>query len=177
MTTLLDHKTTLAYLAYLGYEPSSNALIQDSTSALKTTPPRRRRKGEVGKVQRNVFLAYVLGAPGSGKTSLLRSLLNKQFNGTHTTTNGVLSVVNSVEVEGGAEKYLVCQEFEATTLKNSKKLQLADVIVLVYDCSDANSFSYLSNLHQNYNLDGIPCVYVATKSDLDLAQQVCQRSL
>ncbi|TIB70375.1 hypothetical protein E3Q24_02988 [Wallemia mellicola] len=171
MTTLLDHKTTLAYLAYLGYEPSSNAPVQDSTSALKTTPPRRRRKGEVGKVQRNVFLAYVLGAPGSGKTSLLRSLLNKQFNGTHTSTNGVLSVVNSVEVEGGAEKYLVCQEFEATTLKNSKKLQLADVIVLVYDCSDANSFSYLSNLHQNYNLDGIPCVYVATKSDLDLAQQ------
>ncbi|TIC21883.1 hypothetical protein E3Q12_03078 [Wallemia mellicola] len=171
MTTLLDHKTTLAYLAYLGYEPSSNAPVQDSTSALKTTPPRRRRKGEVGKVQRNVFLAYVLGAPGSGKTSLLRSLLNKQFNGTHTSTNGVLSVVNSVEVEGGAEKYLVCQEFEATTLKNSKKLQLADVIVLVYDCSDANSFSYLSNLHQNYNLDGIPSVYVATKSDLDLAQQ------
>lgn len=173
MTTLLDHKTTLAYLAYLGYEPAPNSSIQDTTSALKTTPPRRRRRGEVGTVQRNVFLSYVIGAPGSGKTSLLRSLLNKPFTSTHTPSTGI-SVVNAVEMEGGAEKYLVCQEIDinSNSTKNKKStIQAADVVVLVYDCSDANSFSYLSQLNALHNLDNIPCIYVATKSDLDLAQQ------
>jgi mitochondrial Rho GTPase 1 len=74
-------------------------------------------------------------------------------------------------------------------LRNSKKADLADVIVYVYDSSDTNSFSYISNLRvsafsmirlrltlilvkQQYSLDHIPTLFVATKSDLDLAQQV-----
>ena len=36
--------------------------------------------------------------------------------------------------------------FEAETLRNSKKTDLADVIVYVHDSSDTNSFSYISNL-------------------------------
>lgn len=59
MTTLLDHKTTLKYLAYLGFEG-------DTRTALKVTKPKRvdRKKG---KIQRNVFSCYVFGAPGTGK--------------------------------------------------------------------------------------------------------------
>jgi hypothetical protein len=59
MTTLLDHKSTLKYLAYLGFEG-------DTRTALKVTKPKRidRKKG---KIQRNVFSCYVFGAPGSGK--------------------------------------------------------------------------------------------------------------
>jgi hypothetical protein len=73
-------------------------------------------------------------------------------------------------------------------LRNSKKTDLADVIVYVHDSSDTNSFSYISNLRvgdfrcsstpeltlvkQQYSLDHIPTLFVATKSDLDLAQQV-----
>ena len=163
---------------------------------MKIARAKRRRKNDYnGKSSRNVFLCYVIGATGSGKTSILRSLVKKPFLSNYETTRGQLSVVNSVEMEGGAEKYLVMQEFgssyEASTLRNSKKLDLADVIVLVCewhisfnslqflttlltsdDCSDANSFTYLSNIRQQYNLDSVPCVFVATKSDLDLAQQV-----
>lgn len=78
--------------------------------------------------------------------------------------------------------------YEAETLRNSKKTDIADVIVYVYDSSDTNSFSYISNLRvsqaqlsdirfahlvqQQYNLDHIPTLFVATKSDLDLAMQV-----
>ncbi|KAI0056103.1 mitochondrial Rho 1 [Artomyces pyxidatus] len=167
MTTLLDHKTTLAYLAYLGYpdEPRTNALL--------ITRPRKqdRRKG---KSARNVFLCYVCGAAGSGKTSLLRSFAGKPFSELYEPTKKVLSVVNSVDIDG-SEKYLVLQEFgskyEAETLRNPKKTDLADVIVYVHDSSDTNSFSYISNLRQQYNLDHIPTLFVATKSDLDLAQQ------
>lgn len=137
MTTLLEPKVTLEYLAYLGYPhssswssfasshppspsavassasrtsypfssstpssgagPSSSSAGQGSsssssgahdsasyqllptTSALQVTKPRRpsRRKGV--PVERNVFLAYVLGAAGSGKTSLLRAFVGKGF--------------------------------------------------------------------------------------------------
>ncbi|KAI0052701.1 mitochondrial Rho GTPase [Auriscalpium vulgare] len=166
MTTLLDHKTTVAYLAYLGYpgEPRTNAL--HVTRGRKQD----RRKG---KSTRNVFLCYVCGAAGSGKTSLLRAFAGKPFMPLYEPTNKVLSVVNSVDIDG-SEKYLL-QEFgskyEAETLKNSKKTDLADVIVYVHDSSDTNSFSYISNLRQQYNLDHIPTLFVATKSDLDLAQQ------
>lgn len=99
MTTLLDHKTTLAYLAYLGY------LDEQRTSALLTTRPRKvdRRKG---KVTRNVFLCYVCGAAGSGKTSLLRAFAGKSFREAYEPTSKMFSVVNAVEIDG-SEKYLV----------------------------------------------------------------------
>ncbi|RXK38758.1 mitochondrial Rho GTPase 1 [Tremella mesenterica] len=178
MTTLLDHRTTLNYLAYLGYS-SSPATDLPSSSALQVTRPRKQDRRQ-RKVTRNVFLCYVLGATGSGKTSLLRSFVNKGFGGGEDGVGGyepttrVLSVVNSVEMEG-VEKYLVLQEFgskyESETLRNSKKLDMADIIIYVHDSSDTNSFSYISNLRQQYSLDHIPALFVATKSDLDLAQQ------
>jgi hypothetical protein len=80
-------------------------------------------------------------------------------------------------------------KYEAETLRNSKKMELVDVILYIYDSSDTNSFSYISNLRvcfiliftstgrlltlqqQQYSLDHIPTLFVATKSDLDLAQQ------
>ncbi|ETW81671.1 hypothetical protein HETIRDRAFT_36706 [Heterobasidion irregulare TC 32-1] len=167
MTTLLDHKTTLAYLAYLGYpdEPRTDALL--------ITRPRKHDRKK-GKLTRNVFLCYVCGAAGSGKTSLLRAFAGKPFQEIYEPTKKMFSVVNSVDIDG-SEKYLVLQEFgskyEAETLRNSKKTDLADVIVYVHDSSDTNSFSYISNLRQQYSLDHIPTLFVATKSDLDLAQQ------
>lgn len=99
MTTLLDHRTTLAYLAYLGYPD------EPRTSALHITRPRKtdRRKG---KVTRNVFLCYICGAAGSGKTSLLRAFAGKPFSEKYEPTKKMNSVVNSVDIDG-SEKYLV----------------------------------------------------------------------
>ncbi|KAH7101264.1 mitochondrial Rho GTPase [Auriculariales sp. MPI-PUGE-AT-0066] len=167
MTTLLEHKTTLSYLAYFGYPGETR------TEALLVTKPRRseRRKG---KVTRNTFLVYVCGGTGSGKTALLRAFTGKPYKTQYESTTKPISVVNSVEYQAG-EKYLVLQEFgsraEPEALRNSKKTDVADVIVYVYDSSDTNSFSYISNLRQQYSLDHIPTLFVATKSDLDLAHQ------
>ncbi|EJT98761.1 mitochondrial Rho 1 [Dacryopinax primogenitus] len=183
MTTLLDHKTTLAYLAHLGYplpstiipssSPSTATTSVSTTTALQVTRPRRSDR-KARKTSRNVFLAYVLGAGGSGKSSLLRNFVDKPFTTEYQPTRSLLSVVNAVEV-GGRERYLVLQEFgskyESEVLRNQKKLDMADVIVFVHDSSDTNSFSYISNLRQQYSLDSLPSLFVATKSDLDLAQQ------
>ena len=99
MTTLLDHRTTLAYLAYLGYPDDPR------TDALQVSRPRKidRRKG---KSARNVFLCYVCGAAGSGKTSLLRAFAGKPFSPVYEPTKKMNSVVNSVDLDG-SEKYLV----------------------------------------------------------------------
>lgn len=99
MSTLLDHKTTLAYLAYLGYPDSTQ------TSALVVTQPRKKDRKK-GKVTRSVFLCYVCGAAGSGKTSLLRAFVGKPYLKTYEPTAKMVSVVNSVEIDG-SEKYLV----------------------------------------------------------------------
>lgn len=178
MTTLLDPKLTLNYMAYLGFS-SSPAADLPCVAAVKITRPRKADR-RAKKVTRNVFLCYVLGATGSGKTSLLRSFVHKGFRGgedgmsAYEPTTKVLSVVNSVEIEG-AEKYLVLQEFgskyESEMLRNTKRLDQADVLIFIHDSSDTNSFSYISNLRQQYSLDHIPSIFVATKSDCDLAQQ------
>ncbi|RUS16020.1 mitochondrial Rho GTPase [Endogone sp. FLAS-F59071] len=166
MTTLLEYKTTLKYLAYLGFEG-------DTRTAIKVTRPRRADRKK-GKVQRNVFLCYVFGATGSGKTSLLKAFVNKPFSEDYTATTRQFGVVNSVEIKG-AEKYLVMQEFgsryEAEILQNKKRLEACDLLCFVYDSSDVNSFSYIVNLRQKYDIDHLPSVFVATKSDSDLVQQ------
>ncbi|KAJ3133446.1 ERMES complex Ca(2+)-binding regulatory GTPase gem1 [Geranomyces variabilis] len=166
LMTLLDHKTTLAYLAYLGFNG-------DTTAALQLTRPRKadRRRG---RVQRNVFLCYVFGATGCGKSQVLRSLVHKSFEENYESTTRPFSVVNSVEM-GGVEKYLVMQEFgpkfDSEILQNRRKLEACDVLCFLYDSGDVNSFAYVANLRNRYRIDHIPCVFVATKSDTDLVPQ------
>ncbi|KIP10221.1 hypothetical protein PHLGIDRAFT_85427 [Phlebiopsis gigantea 11061_1 CR5-6] len=167
MATLLNHRTTLEYLAYLGYPDTPRTLALQTTQSRKSD---RRR----GKLRRNVLLGYVIGAAGSGKTSLLRAFVGRKFSEQYEPTKRMNSVVNSVDLDG-REVYLVLQEFgsryEAEVLKSSKKTDMADIVIYVHDSSDTNSFSYISNLRQQYSLDHIPAVFVATKSDLDLAMQ------
>ena len=105
----------------------------------------------------------------------MRSLVRKPFSDVYVPTTKAYSVVNSVEINGD-EKYLVMQEFGPTldgeVLQNKKKLEACDVICLVYDSGDANSFPYVANMLKKYHIDHIPIVFVATKSDLDLVAQV-----
>ncbi|KAI9312446.1 EF hand associated-domain-containing protein [Dichotomocladium elegans] len=166
MTTLIDHKTTLKYLAYLGYEG-------DTRTALKVTRPKKvdRKKG---KIQRNVFLCYVFGAPGSGKTSLLKAFVNKPFSEKYQPTSEPFNVVNSVEMKG-VEKYLVMEEIgssrEAEILSSKHRLEACDLLCFVYDTSDVNSFGYVASLREKYKVENIPTVFVATKCELDLVTQ------
>ncbi|KAI8346784.1 EF hand associated-domain-containing protein [Blakeslea trispora] len=169
MTTLLDHKTTLKYLAYLGFEG-------DTRTALKITKP-KKMDSKKGKIQRNVFSCYVLGAPGTGKTALLKKFVHKSFSDKYLPTTEPFQVVNSVEMKG-AEKYLVMQEIESSQvpeiLSSKRKLDQCDLLCLVYDTSDASSFEYVATLREKYKIDHIPTVLVATKCELDLVTQRCE---
>ena len=173
MTTFFSPSTTLAYLAYLGFEPSATNPRLTTTSALKLTKPRKRRKRAT--VERNVLLAYILGGPGSGKSSILDAFLGRPFSSTYHPTIKPRTAVNSVELPGGKQCTLILEELgelEPAILENEVKLSSADILVYTYDSSDPDSFSHITNLRSTYpHLDEIPALYVALKADNDKTTQ------
>jgi Ras family protein T1 len=171
MTTFEEPKTTLEYLAYLGFESADS---KGTTSALKVTKARKRRN-KPGRVERNVFLCYVLGAAQSGKSALLNAFLNRPFNATYHPTIKPQTAVNSVELQGGKQCYLILAELgelEPAILDNQAKLDAADLLCYVYDSSDPDSFSHILDLRTRFpSLQNLPAVFAALKADQDRAVQ------
>ncbi|KAF1809751.1 mitochondrial Rho GTPase-like protein [Eremomyces bilateralis CBS 781.70] len=179
MTTFESPTTTLEYLAYLGFEPSSSSTTSNTPtlSALRTTKSRRRRAGArpPARVERNVFLCYVIGAPSSGKSSLLDAFLGRSFSPLYHPTIKPRSAVNSVELRGGKQCYLVLSELgelEPAILENRAKLEACDLLCFCYDGSDPESWGHVTGLLEKYkHLEEVPAVFVALKADRDKAMQ------
>lgn len=174
MTTFTSPKTTLEYLAYLGFE-SSDRSNPTTTAALKVTRPRKRRR-RPGRVGRNVVLCHVLGAPGSGKSALLDAFLARPFSITYHPTIQPRTAVNTVELPGGKQCYLILDELgelEPALLENQTKLlDQCDVVAYTYDSSDPDSFSYIPALRSKHpHLEELPSVFIALKADLDRTTQ------
>lgn len=162
------------------YYTSNNHAPVNTISALKVTKPRKTRRinskiYRTAVTNRTVFNCFVLGSPGCGKTSLLDTFLQRTYNEIYIPTIHPRTVVNSVELKGGKQHYLILEELgqlEPAILANSTRLQQCDVICLVYDSSNPDSFQYLVELRNAYpQLDELPLVYVALKADLDKQQQ------
>ncbi|KAI0888257.1 mitochondrial Rho GTPase [Annulohypoxylon maeteangense] len=172
MTTFLEPKTTLEYLAYLGFEPPNAR--ESLTSALKVTKPRKRRR-RPGRVERNVVLCYIIGGSGAGKSSLLDAFLNRPFDGLYNPTIKPRRAVNSVELQGGKQCYLILEELgelEPAILENQVRLDSCDLICYAYDSSDPDSFSHIVDLRKRYpQLDDLPSIYTALKADKDKTTQ------
>lgn len=174
LTTFLNYKTTLEYLAYLGFDEGN------SVKALKVTKPRKIRQKQ-GKIyrssvnDRNIFYCFVVGAPKAGKSSLLDLFLHGSYSEMYSPTIQPRLVIKDIELRGGKQCYLILEELgelESAILENKKRLDECDVICYTYDSSDPESFQYLVDLRQKYaNLDEIPSVFVALKADLDKQQQ------
>jgi mitochondrial Rho GTPase 1 len=174
MTTFTSPKTTLEYLAYLGFE-STDRSNPTTTAALKLTKARKRRR-RPGRIGRNVVLCNILGAPSSGKSSLLDAFLSRPFSSMYHPTIQPRVAVNTVELPGGRQCYLILNELgepEAAVLENKKKLlDQCDVMVYTYDSSDPDSFAYIPSVRAKYpHLEELPSVYVALKADLDRTTQ------
>lgn len=175
LTTFLDHKTTLEYLAYLGFDEGV------STKAIRVTKQRklRQKQGKQyrGSVNdRNVFNCFILGAPQSGKTSLLEQFIRGTYSEYYLPTIQPKICVKDIELRGGKQCYLILEELgqlEPAILENRAALNKCDVICYTYDSSDPDSFQYLVDLRKKYLkfLDEIPSVFVALKADLDKQQQ------
>lgn len=97
MTTLLDHRITLAYLAYLGYQSAASD-AKPTTSALQLSATRKSER-KSNRSRRQVFTALLLGPPGSGKTTIMRNFVGKPAKLPYQPTNRHHAVVNTVESE------------------------------------------------------------------------------
>ncbi|KAH7157739.1 mitochondrial Rho GTPase 1 [Dactylonectria estremocensis] len=172
MTTFIEPKTTMEYLAYLGFEPHNPK--DPITAALKITKPRKRRR-RPGRVERNVVLCYVLGASGAGKSSLLDAFLNRPFEGLYHPTIKPRRAVNTVELPGGKQVYLILEELgelEPAILENQSKMDACDMICYAYDSSDPDSFSHIVEMRTKYpHLNDLPSIYTALKADKDKTNQ------
>ncbi|KAF8001177.1 hypothetical protein HF325_004966 [Metschnikowia pulcherrima] len=153
LTTFLDHKTTLEYLAYLGFDEGN------SVKAVKVTKPRKHRQKQGKQYRgavndRNVFNCFVLGAPKSGKSSLLELFIRGSYSDMYSPTIIPKLCVKDIELPGGKQCYLILEELgelEPAILENQKRLDQCDVICYAYDSSDPDLFQYIVNLREKYS--------------------------
>ncbi|KAK5016891.1 ERMES complex Ca(2+)-binding regulatory GTPase gem1, partial [Cryomyces antarcticus] len=83
--------------------------------------------------------------------------------------------VNSVELQGGKQCYLILEELgelEPAILENQAKLDACDILCYTYDSSDPDSFAHIVELRKKYpQLDALPAIYTALKADQDKTMQ------
>ncbi|KAL8759539.1 MAG: hypothetical protein Q9184_003585 [Pyrenodesmia sp. 2 TL-2023] len=185
MTTFLSPKTTLAYLAYFGFDsPTPSSSPHPTTSALIVTKPRKRPprtsagRRRLPPLPRNVLQAFILGAPNSGKSTLLHAFLSRPSSppGAYSPTLTPSTAVNTVELPGGKQATLLLSELashESAILANPASLDKCDILIYAYDSSDPHSFAHIPTLREKYkHLDECcPAIFVATKADRDRVMQ------
>ncbi|CAO1622591.1 unnamed protein product [Sympodiomycopsis kandeliae] len=178
--TLTRRNTRRDYSSFT-FSSSSSSSSPSHGHGNASAKKKKKKKGD--PAERSVFLGYVVGPAGSGKSSILNAMVGKRFESDHRPTQRPRSVVSAIE-QDGMEKYLVLQEFgsrnESESLRSQAKLSLADVIIYVYDSSDTNSFSYVANLRQQFSsyatsrshtLLNLPSLFIGNKVDEEIAQQ------
>uniref|UniRef100_A0A8C0IM06 Ras homolog family member T2 n=1 Tax=Chelonoidis abingdonii TaxID=106734 RepID=A0A8C0IM06_CHEAB len=167
LVSYLDVHHCLEYLGYLGYPIFSEHSSQ--TQAITVTREKRIDL-EKGQTQRNVFLCKVIGPRGTGKSAFLQAFLGRNLE----ESPGELSfyAINTVQVSG-QEKYLILYEIDVDTEFMKAADAACDVACLVYNVNDPKSFNYCACIYKQHYMDGqIPCIFVASKSDLpEVTQQ------
>ncbi|XP_020541243.1 mitochondrial Rho GTPase 2 isoform X2 [Jatropha curcas] len=168
LMTLLDPKSSLANLIYVGYggNPASALCVTQ-----RRTVDRKKQRTE-----RNVFHCLVFGPKNAGKSALLNSFLERPFS-IYNPTIAEHYAANVVDQVLGNKKTLILHEMPEDGVKkflsNKESLAACDVAVFVYDSSDKYSWKRtcemlleVTRLGEESGY-GVPCLLVAAKDDLD----------
>ncbi|XP_053897714.1 mitochondrial Rho GTPase 2 [Malaclemys terrapin pileata] len=170
LVSYLDVHHCLEYLGYLGYPIFSE---HNSQTQAITVTREKRIDLEKGQTQRNVFLCKVIGPRGTGKSAFLQAFLGRNL-AAHRESPGELSfyAINTVQVSG-QEKYLILYEIDVDTEFMKSSDAACDVACLMYNVNDPKSFNYCACIYKQHYMDGqIPCIFIASKSDLpEVTQQ------
>ncbi|XP_053355239.1 mitochondrial Rho GTPase 1b [Clarias gariepinus] len=170
LTTYLDVQRCLEYLGYLGY---SIVAEQESQAAAITVTRSKCVDLQQKQTQRCVFLCNVFGSRGSGKSSFLQAFIGRNLNCQQTIRDEHKShyAINTVHVYG-QEKYLLLREICSDLDFVSASDLSCDVVCLLYDISDPESFAYCVWVFKQCLADSkLPCLMVAMKSDLQEEKQ------
>ena len=168
---LLNPEKTERYLFYLGF-----INVHDGTG-------RHRCFRQEVSSHRSVLRCCVVGAPGVGKSSVMRSLAQKlwspdhsspkaqQLNHAVTTNCGHAKVAAWVDAGATVRQsstFLVMTEVPAGTeaefFANDKLV--CDVVLLLFDARQADSLAHINKVVKTCVPHSIPCVCANNKSDL-----------
>ncbi|KAI7730100.1 hypothetical protein M8C21_033306 [Ambrosia artemisiifolia] len=144
--TILDPVLSVENLIYIGY-------AGDPSSAVRVTRKRRVDRKKQSS-DRNVFQCFVFGPKEAGKSSLLHSLVGRQFSEVYTPTTEERYAVNTVDQPDDA-------------------LAACDIAVFVHDSSNGSSWTRATELLVQVASHGestgyeVPCLIVAAKDDLE----------
>ena len=104
-----------------------------------------------------------------------REVGNRPFEGLHRPTIKPRRAVNTVELPGGKQVYLILEELgelEEAILENKTKLDACDLLCFAYDSSDPDSFSHIVDMRAKHpHLDDMPSIYTGLKADRDKTTQ------
>lgn len=163
--TFIDYRWTLKMLAQFGFIHGD---LDNQLSALRIT----RSKAidyQKRKTTRCVFLVYVVGSSGAGKTAFLQSFLNKKYNEDEGYSK---YAINSVQTRK-QEVYIILEEISLEEAETKLLECKHDATVYLYDVSDPESFHQIADLHNNVNLEKIPSIFVGSKVDKSAVRQEC----
>ncbi|CAN1271071.1 Mitochondrial Rho GTPase 2 [Linum perenne] len=178
LMTLLDPRRSLANLIYIGYNGNP-------ASALRVT---RRRSVDRKKqrTERSVFNCLVFGPESAGKSSMLNAFLGRCLIVLWSCIAELCISFPMFSLQGN-KKTLILREIPADGLKsllsNKECLAACDVAVFVYDISDEYSWKRTRDMLMEVARQGeetgfgVPCLLVATKSDLVPYPMALQDSL
>ncbi|XP_057311662.1 mitochondrial Rho GTPase 1-A-like [Hydractinia symbiolongicarpus] len=162
----MDYTWTLTQLAYFGFihDDLENQLTGLRVTRSKDVDHQKR------KTTRSVFLAYVVGPPGVGKTSFLQSFLNKNISDNKEIKQFSKYSINSVQLRKH-EVHVILEEIPFELAEEKLLAQKHDTTCYLYDVTDTNSFAKIAELHKKINLDKTPSIFIGTKSDLSTVKQ------
>uniref|UniRef100_H2YY21 Mitochondrial Rho GTPase n=1 Tax=Ciona savignyi TaxID=51511 RepID=H2YY21_CIOSA len=172
LTTFIDAPRTLEYLGYLGYSAltdcssQADAIQFTSNSTTKLNPENPR----------DIFTCKVIGVRGVGKSAFLQGLLERSENTKKSKHNQVsVFAVNEVEVKNREPVYLLLHEVDLSDLLAAGEGSfICDVVCLLYDSTDADSFQCCVEVHKQFVVNSsVSCVVVGTKSDGKSVTQRC----
>lgn len=173
LTTYLDLPRTMEYLAYLGYSVLTGRDSQSEAVEYIPLKPHHSKRHYLQSMQRKIYACKVIGAHGVGKTSFLQGLLRKNSADSIGGSSSVFAI-NTISVQSYL-KYLLLHEVDSGDLLQSEDGELiCDVICLLYDVSDPESFQDCASVYKNYVANSnTPCLIVSTKTELPTVRQHC----
>ncbi|XP_053410578.1 mitochondrial Rho GTPase 2 isoform X15 [Nycticebus coucang] len=166
LVTYLDVQRCLGHLGYLGYP----TLCEEDSQARAITVTREKRLDqEKGQTQRSVLMCKVVGAPGVGKSAFLQAFLGHSLghqDARESPEEPSTYAINTVQVNG-QEKYLILCEVGTDSLLATLPDSACDVVCLMFDGSDPESFLYCADIYKRHYMDGqTPCLFLCSKADL-----------
>ena len=122
------------------------------------------KQGE--KVERPVVQAFLFGAHGVGKSSLLRRFLGSSPAGKYLPDQSLKTAVNMVKHgEGSVDSFILTEVNEESEVEAFQNLRYCDLACLVWDVTRPDSLQYVMRLCARFPR-GTKVLLVAMKSDL-----------